>query len=68
MGAGMDPTAIGVMTPYAAQVNLLQELVNDRLVLSSPSAAGVVECSSVDAFQGREKEVSEGCMGMDAMW
>jgi superfamily I DNA and/or RNA helicase len=39
------------------QVSLLDELVNDRLRTSAPGAVGIVECSSVDSFQGREKEV-----------
>ncbi|MCB8943049.1 MAG: AAA family ATPase [Ardenticatenaceae bacterium] len=45
LAAGLPPTAIGVITPYAAQVRCLRE----RL----PAA---VEVGSVDGFQGREKE------------
>jgi len=57
VAAGVAPGDIGVMTPYSAQVNLLNQLLNERLMISCPEAAGMVECSSVDAFQGREKEV-----------
>ncbi|MEW5310653.1 MAG: hypothetical protein WDW38_002430 [Sanguina aurantia] len=47
--AGVPGSAIGIITPYNAQVALLREArVGSRL-------AGV-EISSVDGFQGREKE------------
>jgi superfamily I DNA and/or RNA helicase len=44
--AGLAPRTIGVITPYAAQVRLLREMV---------SVEGL-EIDSVDGFQGREKE------------
>lgn len=49
LAAGVAPGDIGVITPYAAQVGLLREL--------RPEGAGaLVEISTVDGFQGREKE------------
>lgn len=42
---GLSPPQLGVITPYAAQANLLRELL--------PEA---VEVDTVDGFQGREKE------------
>jgi len=58
VAAGVPASGIGVMTPYSAQVSVLNDMVMDRLAISWPLAAGRVECSSVDAFQGREKEVT----------
>lgn len=46
LDAGLTPTAIGVITPYAAQVRLLRE------EMPLPG----LEIDSVDGFQGREKE------------
>lgn len=40
---------IGIISPYSAQVSLLRKLINE-------SYAGI-EISTVDGFQGREKEV-----------
>jgi ATP-dependent RNA/DNA helicase IGHMBP2 len=48
LGAGLSPQALGVVTPYAAQAAHLRPLLN--------SVEGL-EIDSVDAFQGREKEV-----------
>ena len=45
--AGVPAEHIGVITPYAAQVRLLLELL-----------PGEIEVNSVDGFQGREKEAS----------
>ena len=45
---------IGVITPYAAQAALLQQ---KRLGGGSEGKQQAVEVSSVDGFQGREKEV-----------
>ncbi len=47
VAAGLAPAAIGVITPYSAQVRFLRE----RL-----SGLGEVEIDTVDGFQGREKE------------
>ena len=44
---GLQAADIGVITPYQAQVRLLNRLVGDT----------GVEVNSVDGFQGREKEV-----------
>ena len=57
----ISPSEIGVITPYAAQARLIRR----RLGCPAPGkrapegAVGValVEVSSVDGFQGREKEV-----------
>jgi predicted DNA helicase len=46
LAAGLPPRAIGVITPYAAQVRLLR----DMLLVEG------LEIDSVDGFQGREKE------------
>src|SRR5262249_56526307 len=46
LGSGLEPAAIGVITPYAAQARLLREKL--------PDAA--LEIDTVDGFQGREKE------------
>ncbi|MEM7332190.1 MAG: AAA domain-containing protein [Chloroflexota bacterium] len=43
--AGLNPNQIGIITPYAAQVRLLRELLGEE-----------IEIFSVDGFQGREKE------------
>jgi regulator of nonsense transcripts 1 len=48
----LGPTGIGVVTPYAAQARL----VTDLLAKQGPGCSGV-EVSSVDGYQGREKEV-----------
>ncbi|MCA9986484.1 MAG: AAA family ATPase, partial [Anaerolineales bacterium] len=44
--AGVPAGAIGVITPYSAQVDLLKGLLPDE-----------IEVNSIDGFQGREKEV-----------
>eukprot|EP00198_Chlamydomonas_reinhardtii_P001007 XP_001690342.1 predicted protein [Chlamydomonas reinhardtii] len=46
---GIPPQHIGIITPYNAQVALLKEL-------RAQSVGGALEISSVDGFQGREKE------------
>tara|TARA_B100000795_G_C22404787_1_gene288518 strand:+ start:42 stop:389 length:348 start_codon:yes stop_codon:yes gene_type:complete len=56
--AGLCASDIGVVSPYAAQVRLLRS----RLRAGGGSGGGgaeqgAVEVSSVDGFQGREKEV-----------
>jgi superfamily I DNA and/or RNA helicase len=47
LAAGVTPSQIGVITPYAAQTRLLRE----KLPLKE------LEIDTVDGFQGREKEV-----------
>ncbi|RLG76723.1 MAG: hypothetical protein DRO12_04035 [Thermoprotei archaeon] len=47
---GTDPKSIGVITPYRAQRGLIVEL------LKSEGIEGI-EVNTVDAFQGREKDV-----------
>eukprot|EP00928_Gymnodinium_smaydae_P029951 TRINITY_DN22406_c0_g1_i1.p1 TRINITY_DN22406_c0_g1~~TRINITY_DN22406_c0_g1_i1.p1 ORF type:complete len:989 (+),score=240.23 TRINITY_DN22406_c0_g1_i1:30-2969(+) len=46
LAGGLQPDDIGVITPYAAQVRLLKQRLPAK-----------TECSSVDGFQGREKNV-----------
>lgn len=46
LAAGLAPEDVAVITPYAAQVKLLKQLLSDD----------GVEVKSVDGFQGREKE------------
>ncbi|XP_010558761.1 PREDICTED: DNA-binding protein SMUBP-2 isoform X2 [Tarenaya hassleriana] len=48
--SGVKPSDIGVITPYAAQVMLLKMLRSKEAKLKD------VEISTVDGFQGREKE------------
>ncbi|WPT18014.1 DNA-binding protein SMUBP-2 [Picochlorum sp. SENEW3] len=49
IAAGMRPADIGVITPYAAQVTLLRSM-------RSADIGSKLEISTVDGFQGREKE------------
>jgi superfamily I DNA and/or RNA helicase len=49
LDSGVKPDDIGVITPYAAQVGLLREMRPESV---GPS----LEISTVDGFQGREKE------------
>ncbi|WIA11524.1 hypothetical protein OEZ85_011635 [Tetradesmus obliquus] len=49
LAAGLAPADIGIITPYSAQVALLRELRPEKL-------SGSLEISTVDGFQGREKE------------
>ena len=43
--------SIGVISPYNAQVSHLKKLIHDELKLTD------IEISTVDGFQGREKDV-----------
>ncbi len=45
---GLDKRDIGIITPYAAQVKLIKQLLLEKELK--------VEVNSVDGFQGREKE------------
>lgn len=47
---GLDCSAIGIITPYSAQVNLLKQTLTHEEFCH-------LEISTVDGFQGREKEV-----------
>eukprot|EP00873_Tetraselmis_striata_P027611 jgi/Tetstr1/447875/TSEL_035184.t1 len=49
----LGPGDIGVVTPYASQVRLLRQYLRVQRTPGVPH----LEVSSVDAFQGREKEV-----------
>ncbi len=46
LSAGVAPTEIAIITPYAAQARLLRTLVDNA----------AIEIDTVDGFQGREKE------------
>ncbi|KAF5201434.1 Dna-binding protein smubp-2 [Thalictrum thalictroides] len=48
--SGVQPSDIGIITPYAAQVVLM------RMIRSKDDKLKDVEISTVDGFQGREKE------------
>lgn len=50
ISVGVRPSEIACISPYSAQVRRLRELLDQRKLQA-------VECGSVDAFQGREKEV-----------
>ena len=53
--AGVPSSEIAIISPYSAQVKLLTGmLLGDR---GDPGDLAAVEIDSVDAFQGREKEV-----------
>jgi hypothetical protein len=47
--AGMNPKDIGIISPYAGQNRILRQMLHKRKVQ--------IEQNSVDAFQGREKEL-----------
>jgi ATP-dependent RNA/DNA helicase IGHMBP2 len=49
IAAGLPASLIGIITPYNAQVSLLKEMRPDKY-------SAQLEISSVDGFQGREKE------------
>ena len=49
LARGLDPRDLGVITPYRAQVRLLEQSLSEEI------AAGL-EIASIDGFQGREKE------------
>ena len=61
LAAGAKGSDIGVVAPYSAQVALLRELraeLSQRAKPADPDSAEIasVEISTVDGFQGREKE------------
>ena len=47
MEAGVDPSDLAIIAPYAAQARLLRDRLDEPLI----------EIDTVDGFQGREKEV-----------
>jgi len=49
LAAGIDPRAVGVISPYAAQVAALRERLQDECALG-------LEVGTADGFQGRERE------------
>lgn len=53
--AGISPSAIGIISPYNAQVKLLNSMIFGEK--DEPGSLAGLEIDSVDAFQGREKEV-----------
>ena len=52
--AGVKPSDIAVISPYAAQVRLLRNVF--AAALTNVQDAEQIEISSIDAFQGREAE------------
>lgn len=60
--AGVQKESIAVISPYNAQVALVQSLIRDKyppdpLVEGAAAHTSTIECGSVDGFQGREKDV-----------
>ncbi|PNG99181.1 DNA polymerase alpha-associated DNA helicase A, partial [Tetrabaena socialis] len=53
LAAGVPTGDIGVVTPYTAQMHLLSRLLAPVL----PAVGPPLEVSSVDGYQGREKEI-----------
>jgi uncharacterized membrane protein YgcG len=59
-GGEMQPWGIGVVTPYAAQVRLIRRMLRQRGIqtgVDQSTGRPGVEVSSVDGYQGREKEL-----------
>ncbi|ODV77489.1 DNA helicase [Suhomyces tanzawaensis NRRL Y-17324] len=52
LGYGVAPEHIGVISPYSAQVNIVKKALQHEA-----SAYSRIEVSTVDGFQGREKEI-----------
>ena len=50
---GVKESHIGIISPYSAQVNEIRKELKKRAAVST----GKIEVSTVDGFQGREKEV-----------
>lgn len=53
-GCNLTPGSIGIITPYAAQVKLIQTTVEG---LFGREIASSIEVNTVDGFQGREKDI-----------
>jgi regulator of nonsense transcripts 1 len=59
-GSGVDPAGVAVITPYLGQVSYLYDALP---ALCDGSFVSDVEIDTVDAFQGREKDlVIFGCV------
>jgi len=56
VGAGLAPADIGLISPYAAQVALLRDLRAGAAAAEPARGWEGLEVSTVDGFQGREKE------------
>lgn len=56
----LRPCHIGIVTPYAAQVKLIRSLLRSRGIrtgIDKETGEAGIEVSSVDGYQGREKEL-----------
>jgi len=56
-GSLASPMDVGIISPYAAQVQLIGDFLRALTGPSSTSAGSLVECKTVDGFQGKEKEL-----------
>ena len=52
--AGLDPSALGIVTPYRSQLHLIRSTLTASL---SSHTADAIEAHTADRFQGRDKEV-----------
>lgn len=52
---------VAVITPFRAQVHLLRELLHQHPRLSAPGVAENIEISTVDKYQGKDKDVVIFC-------
>ncbi len=55
--AGIKPSQIGVVTPYEGQRAYLLQILQQSQGTLNPAVYQEVEVASVDAFQGREKDI-----------
>jgi DNA replication ATP-dependent helicase Dna2 len=60
LDAGLRPHQIGIITAYQSQLALLQNslsaLMDDRGLQSGGDLEDRIECSTVDQFQGKDKD------------
>lgn len=54
LNSGVKPEHIGIISPYNAQVSLLKKSLNEST--STDADSELIEISTVDGFQGREKD------------